>query len=206
MYSFGKLRHTLTYNADGTLKTATDGNGHTTTPSNWKRGIPQAIQYPATPESPGGAVASAVVNDAGWITSVTDENGYRTCYAYDAMGRLASTSYPSETRAGTCDISAWNATAQVFESVGAAEYGIPAGHWRQTISTGNGRKETYYDALWQPLLVREYDAGDVAATQRFTVFGYDHEGRKTFASYPVGSLASIAGATRPEGMTLFLYA
>ncbi|MQP76140.1 RHS repeat protein, partial [Stenotrophomonas sp. MYb238] len=82
--SFGKLQQTLTYNADGTVATVKDGNNNQTTLSSWKRGIPQSIGYPD------GKSRSAVVNDSGWITQVTDENGYATSYSYDAMGRLAS--------------------------------------------------------------------------------------------------------------------
>lgn len=170
--SFGKLKQTLTYNADGTAATVKDGNGNVTTLSGWKRGVPQLITFAD------GKTQSAVVNDSGWITRVTDENGFATNYGYDAMGRLASTVYP------TGDSTAWATTTQAFVQVAATEYGIPAGHWRQTVTTGNGVKVSYFDALWRPLLVREYDAGSVAATQRFTGYEYDHEGRVVFASYP----------------------
>ena len=178
---FGRLRQTLTYGADGTIATVKDGNNNVTTASNWKRGIPQSIKYPVAPESPSGATKSAVVSDSGWITSVTDENGYTTGYGYDAMGRLASIVYP------TGDTTAWNTTTQVFQQMVVAEYGIPAGHWRQTVSTGNARKITYFDALWRPLVTKELDATNATTetlTKRFQRFIYDHEGRVTFASYP----------------------
>lgn len=170
--TFGKLRQTLAYNADGTVATVKDGNNNITTLSGWKRGIPQLIAFAD------GKTRSAVVNDNGWITRVTDENGFATNYGHDAMGRLASISYP------TGDTTAWNTTTQVFAQVAASEYGIAAGHWRQTVKTGNGTKISYFDALWRPLLVREYDAGNIAATERFTGYEYDHEGRVVFASYP----------------------
>jgi len=170
--AYGKLQQTLTYNTDGTVATVKDGNNNVTTLGSWKRGIPQSITFAD------GKTRSAVVNDSGWITQVTDENGYATNYTYDAMGRLASIVYP------TGDSTAWNTTTQAFVQVNAVEYGIPAGHWRQTVKTGNGMKISYFDALWRPLLVREYDAGDVTATQRFTGYEYDHEGRVVFASYP----------------------
>src|SRR6185437_2068557 len=75
-YAFGKLVSTKVWNLDGTLKSITDGNGHTTTLSNWKRGLPQSVGYAD------GASQSALVNDAGQITSITDENGYTTSYGY----------------------------------------------------------------------------------------------------------------------------
>jgi RHS repeat-associated protein len=182
--SFGRLVQTLTYNADGTVATVKDGNNNVTTLGSWYRGVPRSVTFADN------SVQSAVVNDSGWITSVTDENRYRTCYTYDAMGRITGVWYPSESVLDTCDGSAtqahvtWAPTLQVFEKVAVAEYGIPSGHWRQTISTGNGRKITYFDALWRPLLTREYDTSNEAGTQRFQRFDYDHEGRVTFASYP----------------------
>ncbi|MCF7223231.1 RHS repeat domain-containing protein [Marilutibacter chinensis] len=186
-YSFGRLVQEIGYNtSDGTVSYVKDGAGNTTTLSSWKRGIPQAIAYAdATSQS-------AVVNADGTIASVIDENGYKTCYAYDAMGRLSKITYPSETSTGICDTT-WNATTQSFVPIGVSEYGIPAGHWRQDVATGNGRRKTYFDALWRPLLVREYDAGNVAATERFTRFAYDHEGRTTFASYPATGSNPVTG-------------
>ncbi len=170
--SFGKLKQTLTYNADGTVATVKDGNGNVTKLSGWKRGIPQLITFAD------GKTQSAVVNDNGWVTQVTDENGFATNYGYDTMGRLASTAYP------TGDTTTWNTTTQAFVQVAASEYGVPAGHWRQTVRTGAGTKISYFDALWRPLLVREYDNGNVAGTERFVGYEYDHEGRVVFASYP----------------------
>jgi RHS repeat-associated protein len=186
--SFGALRQTLTYNANGTVATTTDGNSQTTTLSNWYRGTPRTVQYP------GGVVQSAEVNAQGWLTSVTDENGFKTCFAYDTLGRLAQTTYPSESVSGMCDTSTWSATTLAFEKVAGAEYGIPAGHWRQIISTGNARKISYFDGQWRPLVTWEYDTADVAGTQRFQRFSYDHEGRVTFASYPGSSDALTTGA------------
>jgi len=188
--SFGLIVQTRTYNTDGTVASVKDGNNHVTTLANWMRGIPQQIDHPD------GTSESATVNDSGWITSTNDQGGYKTCYAYDAMGRLSQITYPSETQTGVCDASAWNPTTQVFEPVAASEYGLLAGHWRQQIATGNRRKLIYFDALWRPVLVGEYDATNVASTQHFTAFAYDYQGRKTFASYPVSAVSTIAGVTQ----------
>jgi len=185
--SFGKIVQTLGYNADGTVASVKDGNNNVTSLSGWKRGVPQTVRFAATPEAPSGTTRSALVNDAGWITRVTDENGFATNYTYDTMGRLASIVHPSG------DSTSWNTTTQAFERVAGAEYGIPGGHWRQTVATGNGRMIRYFDALWRPLLTREYDSGNAATTQRFQKFAYDHDGRVTFASYPSASSAPAAG-------------
>ncbi|RYG97541.1 MAG: hypothetical protein EON58_09505, partial [Alphaproteobacteria bacterium] len=143
--TFGKLQSTATYNADGTMATVKDGNNKTTTFSNWKRGTPQNILYADS------TTQSAVVHNNGWITSVTDQNGSKTCYGYDAVGRLNLTTYTSETTSGVCDTSKWLSTSRAFVPVASVEYGIAAGHWRETVTTGNAVKVAYYDAMWRPL-------------------------------------------------------
>lgn len=177
IYSYGKLQQTFGYNADGTLATVADGRNLTSTFSSWKRGIPQSIVHADT------TTESAVVNDDGTIASAIDETGAKTCYGYDAMGRLASITYPSESQVGVCDTSTWAQTTQSFQQVFADEYGIPSGHWKQTITTGAGRKTTYYSARWQPLVTREEDLNNASAV-RVSAWRYDAEGRVTDAYYP----------------------
>ncbi|KRA21044.1 hypothetical protein ASD69_07070 [Lysobacter sp. Root604] len=181
-YRFGDATptQTLTYNADGTVATVKDGNNNVITLSNWKRGIPQTIQHPATPESPSGSTESAVVNDSGWITSVTDENGagYTTNYGYDTMGRVSSITYP------TGDSVNWNTVSRSFEQVNQDEFGIPAGHWRQVTTQGNHQKVTVFDALWRPLWEYQRDLSNNDATFSLVAKSYDTAGRLAFASYP----------------------
>jgi len=182
--SFEKLKQTLGYNSDGTIATVKDGNNNVTSLTNWKRGIPQGIQYADSTSK------SAVVNDWGSLMSTTDENGFTTNYGYDPMGRLASVTYP------TGDSTAWNTTTLSFQKIAATEYGIPAGHWRQTVVTGTGQKSIYFDALWRPLVTRDLDATDgttESLTKRFQRFTYDHDGRVTFASYPGATDALTTG-------------
>jgi YD repeat-containing protein len=178
-YAFGKLRQTLIYNADGTLKTITDGRNYTTTLSNWYRGIPRTIQHPATTQYPSGTTQSAVVDDNGWIKEITDENGYVTKYDHDDMGRLTLVDYPDE------DDLTWNSTTIDFSDGHTTAYGVPDGHWRQTIWTGNGRKVTIFDSLWRPIVEQTLDLGDDDATVSVTVKRYDAAGRLAFQSYPV---------------------
>lgn len=169
--AFGKLKQALGYNADGTVASVTDVLGNATTLSAWKRGTPQQIRFAD------GATQSAVVDDNGWIASVTDENGATTQYGYDPMGRIASIDWPAN------DSVAWTRTTQTFSAVNGDEYGIPAGHWRQSTVTGNARKNTYFDAFWRPLVTEEYDNAARSATQRFQRFAYDEAGRQVFASH-----------------------
>jgi YD repeat-containing protein len=148
-----------------------------------------------------GASRTAVVGDEGWIESVTDENGFATSYAYDAMGRITQVTYPAG------DSVAWAPTTSTFAPVASAENGVAAGHWRQTVSTGNARKVTLFDALWRPVLVREYDAGDVASTDHYVATAYDKAGRVADASYPLATAPTLTssgtwllGSTRPNGV------
>lgn len=177
--AFGKLKNAFTYYADGTLETVKDGNGNTTVFKGWKRGIPQSIQRPATPESPGGATESAVVDDRGWATSVTDENGFTTQYRYDGAGRLAGVIYP---QGDTVD---WQPMSQEFVRVASPEYGLEANHWRRIAVTGERRSDTYYDAFLRPVLEMEFDLSDASRNTQTQVFTrYDSEGRVAFRSFP----------------------
>lgn len=179
--SFGRLEQVLTYNGDGTVATVADGRGNVTQLSSWKRGTPQLITFAD------GVAQSATVDDNGWVRSVTDENGATTGYGYDAMGRLASIDWPAG------DSVAWARTTQSFSIINGDEYGIPAGHWRQSVATGNARKNVYFDAFWRPLVTEEYDEANRGATQRFQRFAYDKAGRQAFASYPGGTATLSAG-------------
>src|SRR3546814_384318 len=98
--SFGKLQQSVAYDMTsaiptgqrGTVKTVWDGNSNATTPTEWKRGIPKTIQYAD------GNSRFAEVNDSGWITPFTYENGYTTTYGHDWYGQLARVPYPEGAR------------------------------------------------------------------------------------------------------------
>jgi len=82
------------------------------------------------------------------------------------------------------------------------EYGIAAGHWRQTTSTGNARKVVYFDALLRPLVDETFDAAIPSATRSITARRYDGGGRLTFQSYPRSTLSSFADLV-PGTRTLY---
>ena len=184
---FDRLAETYTYNADGTLATVKDGRNYTTTLSDWYRGVPRTVTFPDLTS------VSATLDSYGSITSVTDELGFSTSYGHDAMGRVTQITYP------TGDTVAWAPTTVNFVHVAATEYGLPAGHWRQIVSRGNYRKETYFDGLWRPVLEREYDNAAASTTQRFKGWQYDMDGQVTFAGYPRATATSVASFT--EGVT-----
>ncbi len=175
-YAFGKLQQTLTYNTDGTVATAKDGNNNVTTLSSWYRGVPRNIGHAD------GTTQSAIVNDNGWITSTTDENGYQSSYQYDLLGRLTRIVYP------TADSTVWNDTTITLALSLNPVYGLPAGHWRQTVQTGNARTITFLDALFRPIVKETYDAANINGTLAQTVSRYDASGRRAFVSYPQRNL------------------
>ncbi len=178
-YRFGQLLNTYAYFPDGTLATLFDPLGRGTSFSNYLRGLPRdIIYYDGTGES-------ATVNNLGNITSYTNAAGTTHSFGYDSMGRLASLTPPGG------DAVNYYATARTFEKVASAEYGLPAGHWRLTVSTGNARDITYFDALWRPRLTRTFDTADESSTRRMVQSRYDADNRKMFDSYPARSISSI---------------
>ncbi|WP_206409539.1 RHS repeat protein [Lysobacter enzymogenes] len=174
-YAFGRLIESYGYNADGTLATVTDGAGNATTLSAWKRGVPQSIKYADASSD------SAVVDDNGWLSSVTDENGYTTGYDYDPAGRLKTVTPPSG------DTNAWSSTQISLTRRDMTEYGLAPGHWMHTTVVG-GRycKNVFLDGFWRPVLTHEWDCADIPGTLRARVQRYDEKGRTVFASYPLG--------------------
>ena len=186
---FGRITKELTYNPGasvesgqrGMVASSSDGRGNTTTFANWKRGTPQLVKHAD------GTKSSAIVSDFGQIIAATDQNGFVTGYSYDSMGRLSGVTYPEG------DTVAWNSLTRSLAQISAPEMGIPAGHWRLTVKTGNASKAIYFDGLWRPLIIHEYDSSSAASTQRFTGFEYDYLGRIVFSSYPSASSSSDKG-------------
>ncbi|WP_426075172.1 RHS repeat domain-containing protein [Janthinobacterium sp. DSP2-3-3] len=181
--SFGKLDTSLTYyDADGTLATRSDGKGQTITYLNYKRGVAQTAIYPD------GNAETAVVSDIGLITSTTNAAGFTTRYGYDATGRLNLITQPEGDSVG------WYPTTLTFEQVWTAEYGIAAGHWRQTVITGNARTVNYYDAIWRPVMTRIYDSAQELATRKVVARSFNANGQVTFESYPQRDIDDIGTA------------
>lgn len=181
-YRFGQKTRTYTYRADGTLETLTDNLGNTTTLSSWKRGVPQSVTFFD------GVSRSAVVDENGWVTTITDEVGGATNYAYDLLGRTTSIVYPLDAA------NTWAPTARTFARSTAVEYGLPVGTWKQTIATGAYRKHVWFDALWRPILEREWDNANATGTQRFVRRTFGWRNNEVFKSYAVSALGTLADA------------
>lgn len=176
--SFGQVVMNYAFNAQGQLASFTDPNQHTTTLSNYKRGIPQTIGYPdVTPDHPNGTTQSIVVDDFGQIAAITDQAGAMTQYGYDAMGRVARIDYPAG------DSVAWAPRTFSYSLIGDAR-GMGGSHWMRLITQGSYSERVDFDAMMRPLMTGKAEAGSGAlyVSDRTE---YDWKGRKTFVSYPV---------------------
>ncbi|MCK9386262.1 MAG: RHS repeat protein [Nevskia sp.] len=145
VYQFGLLQMNLAYNADGTVASMRNALGQTTTLGSWKRGVPQLITNPDQ------TTRSAVVDNNGWVTSVTDERGSSTQYGYDRLGRSTSLTYP------TADTVAWTGATMNYTQLTAAELGVPSGAWRVRMNQGNHQVSMYLDARYNPILSEDRD-------------------------------------------------
>ncbi|MFN7724025.1 MAG: hypothetical protein ACK5QH_03050, partial [Rubrivivax sp.] len=179
-YSFGRLLYRLRYNPeDGTVWQRIDPLGRPTTFQDYYRGIPRSFI------ERDGTTQSVSVSNIGKITSHTNAAGTTTSFGYDPMGRLARIDYPPESWGS------YHPTIVAFEQIGQDEFGIPAGHWRQTVTTGNARTVRYYDALWQVGLTQTWDLATPATTSSYITHRYDALGNKIFESYPQRYVTSI---------------
>lgn len=181
---FGQTLMNYTWNTAGQLASFTDGDSHTTSLSNYYRGIPQAIAYPD------GTGESLVVDDLGQITSITDQAGHTTQYSYDPVGRIHTITYPYDS---SIDSAQWYPKSFTYTPPAdtPAERGLAAGHWRRTVTQGNDTDTTYFDVELRPVLDDSSDgSADIS-----TATGYDWRGLTTFASYPVAGSPALSAIT-----------
>lgn len=171
---FGKRLQSFEYAPDGTVSIVRDAADRPMLLQNYMRGSPQSIVLPDSNR------LSQTISNLGEPISHTDMLGLVTRFGYDAMGSLREISYPGEpSGTGTYD-----ATVQSFAQHAVDEFGISAGHWKQTVTRGNSRTVRYFDALWRPLVEEQYDLASPSTTSSYREFRFDSEGRKSFRSYP----------------------
>lgn len=181
-WSFGRRVQTFDHYPDGTLSAVGDAAGKLTRLYDHRRGKPQRVVYAD------GTNESQVVNNLGNPDSRTNAAGTTTTFGYDPMGRVSSIAYPSG------DAVAYFPTSQVFEQATLPRYGLEAGHWRQTINTGNAYVFRYFDALWRERVEVRYDVADPASTLSAEETRYDLRGRKSFESYPEPTFTTVDAA------------
>lgn len=182
---FGQPLMSYTFNSAGQLASFTDGNNHTTSLSNYKRGIPQTIGYPDSTSE------SLAIDDFGQISTITDQAGHTTSYGYDNTGRITGITYPSG------DEVAWLPKTFAYSFVTSDERGVSANHWRRTTTTGNAVGVTYFDAMLRPVL-SDSDIG--TSVQASTLITYDAKGQKIFGAYPSASALTFTLAPAAAGI------
>jgi YD repeat-containing protein len=175
-----------TFDSAGQLASFTDGNTKTTSLSNYKRGIPQTINYPD------GTSETLVVDDFGQITRLNDQAGHSTAYSYDPVGRITGINYPGG------DEVAWTPQAFTYNFVTSAERGVTANHWKRISTLGSANTVTYFDAMLRPVL----SDSDIGSTvQSSTLTTYDSKGQKIFEAYPSASALTFSQTPSVAGST-----
>jgi len=132
-YRFGKLHGTYLFNGDGTLSGVTDGLNHATTFSTWVRGLPQNIGYAD------GSGISAVVNNLGLLTSVTNEVGTTWSFATTRWGVWRAKHRPAATTRPRCRSCRCPARSTASRPIIGA----------RPITTGNAVTVNVFDARWR---------------------------------------------------------
>jgi len=175
---FGEPVMSYTWDAAGQLASFTDPLGHKTSLPLYHRGIPNEIDFAD------GTVEKLAVDDYAEITSITNQLGAMTSYAYDGVGRVTSVTYPAG------DEQAWS-SEQITYAPEAASHGLAAGHWRRTVTLGSKVTTTWFDALMRPVLA-QISGGGVMVTSGT---GYDFQGRTTFQAFPVSGDGNVGALT-----------
>lgn len=142
--------------------------------ANYKRGVPQII---SKPNSTGFTTKHAYneVDDNGLVTKFTDYEGNCTSFDYNLRG-LRTTITP-------CD-SKWAKTNVIYSRTSNSEGNqfVEAGMFKQSVSRSTYRKNTYFDYMLRPILIKEWDAGSTDNTTRYYRTNYDFENKITYNS------------------------
>ena len=174
---FGVVQATYEYHADGNLWKHIDGLGHATAYTDYYRGQPRRIDRANT------TFETAEVNDWGLVTGRVDPMNNSWSYDFDLASLWLRQITPP---------SGWSSTTITYDRATGGDYGLPAGHWRQTVDKGNARIVKYFDVLWRPLMVRSFDTGNEANTRKVVVKTFDAGGQLMFESYPQRDFATVA--------------
>jgi RHS repeat-associated protein len=179
--AFGQKIQSFTYNPDGTLASRADGNGHSTSFSDYYRGVPRTTTYADATK------LVRTVNDDGTVATAKSPRGYTTSFGYDALGRLTSVAYPAG------DSVIWSPQTITYTNLAAAELGMPIGTRRVRTTEGTLQRSDYLDGLLRLVLREEKDTASGNAIYFRT--RYDSAGRVAFQSYPSDASAASAGIT-----------
>lgn len=158
--------------------------------TDYKRGKAQNIQTAQRYSDTASMSFSRVVNDDGWVTSITDLNGVTALYDYDKVGRLKSVDLPS----------GWQDTF--------VEWQEPAGQTAKRISKGctltadrlgcvagsiSLEVTSEFDALYRIKSVDEHDV--LTSVRKYQNFKFDSQHSPIFTSHKSVDSAVEEGTT-----------
>ena len=164
----GTYGYFLSGDQAGLINTYSDALSRQTTFSGWKRGTPGTVTRADN------TTLSRIIDDNGWVTSITDWNGNATAYQYNAVGRLALIDRTLP----------WSDT-----SIG---YSYSTGSLVQTVTRGTDQTAMTYDGLLRPTQVVE-QALSGGGGPIYTSTTYDAMGRTVFNSLPAAAAGSTFG-------------
>lgn len=170
---FGVRTHNYSYNSNGTVSKITRVTDSGQAPQyfelkNYKLGIPQTVEFADN------TFVDRTVDNNGWVTSYTNENGHTRNYTYDSMGRMTKIDRPGN----------WVDTTITFSDLGNGIVKIE--------TTGSERTTSTYDGMMRPVLVSQIPLSG-GGTANHVRTEYDGLGRVTFQSLPSSSMSSNIG-------------
>lgn len=175
-YYSGRLTDTYFYHANGALKRHEKGASQRWVEyANYKNGTAQTISVPDRYNAASRVYAYKVVNDDGTIDSETNFAGTKVNFDYDKLNRLTVKDYQEPT---------------VADEV--VEYSYSQGQLLSTLSKGNYRKETKFDAFLRGSAVKEWDTNNASAL-RYSSQKYNHKGQIVFQAFPSSSSDNLSG-------------
>jgi RHS repeat-associated protein len=165
---FGKPYRNYSYYGNGELLSVTDADNHTTSYSDYYRGIPRLTTHPD------GSTEEVTVDPRGLITSYTNEAGHTTSFQYDLNQRLTQVTYPS---------------GDGFSATTIGYNVNPSSGYTVTQTTGSLSVRTEHDALFRPTLTRISNG----SSSRYIRRTFDNDGNLTFESQPSAFATAPAG-------------
>jgi RHS repeat-associated protein len=178
---YGRHDQSHEYYSDGTVqKTFFASHERWIYFENYKRGKPQTIKLPNRYDT-GNFSISLNVNNSGTIAWADDLNGNRTSYQYDSLNRLTLID-PADSQ--------WLNTTISYDNDSSG-----MGALQQNITRGNYRKTVTLDGLMQPVLSKEWDAGNESQTARYINQQFNAYGKATFTSVPSTSPTESFGSS-----------
>ena len=143
---------------------------------NYKRGIPRTIKTPSNLSSTEKSRYNTVDN-LGRITNVTDFEGRCTNYTYNSLN-WRKTIAPCGTEWSQTSITYSTATQNDADTDFVEE-----GMLEERVTLNSMRRETYYDGLLRPILIKTQDTSD-SSTVIYQRYSYDSNGNRSFVSFP----------------------